>query len=188
MAGYARSSRSYTSLSSALVQAASATSSAMAIPPIKQTKINTQAIVGAGQSLLIGGYYYEQKGTTDSGIPVLMNIPMLGHLFKTTDKTTKRMERLILITPKVVDLDNRPENPPHLDDPSFHRSPTQDSYADRPLPTGSGCARRSSAFEPEPVPMAPATVTPAPMRPATTLAPVVPAPEAPATAAGGVHS
>ncbi|MDR2113390.1 MAG: type III secretion system outer membrane ring subunit SctC, partial [Candidatus Accumulibacter sp.] len=33
----------------------------MAIPPIKQTKINTQAIIDAGQSLLIGGYYFEQK-------------------------------------------------------------------------------------------------------------------------------
>lgn len=38
------------------------------VPPIKQTKINTQAIVGAGQSLLIGGYYYEQKSTDASGI------------------------------------------------------------------------------------------------------------------------
>lgn len=134
---------------------------AMAIPPIKQTKINTQAIVGAGQSLLIGGYYYEQKGTTDSGIPVLMNIPVLGHLFKTSDKTTKRMERLILITPKVVDLNNLPENPPHLDDPTFHRSPTQDTYADRTPTPGSGCTKRYSAFEPDmPAPVVPATSNP----------------------------
>ena len=54
------------------------------VPPIKQTKINTQAIVGAGQSLLIGGYYYEQKSTDASGIPILMHIPVLGNLFKTT--------------------------------------------------------------------------------------------------------
>lgn len=127
----------------------SSSSSAMAIPPIKQTKINTQAIVGANQSLLIGGYYYEQKGTTDSGIPVLMDIPVLGHLFKTTDKTSKRMERLILITPKVIDLNNLPENPPHLDDPAFHRSPTQDTYADRIPAPGPGCTRKYSAFEPE---------------------------------------
>ena len=65
------------------------------VPPIKQTKINTQAIVGAGQSLLIGGYYYEQKSTDASGIPILMHIPVLGNLFKTTSKGTKRMERLI---------------------------------------------------------------------------------------------
>ena len=126
------------------------TSAFMPIPPIKQTKINTQAIVGAGQSLLIGGYYYEQKGTTDSGIPILMSIPVFGHLFKTTDKTTKRMERLILITPKVVDLNNLPETPSHLDDPAFHRSPTQDNYVDRKPAPAPGCTKRYSAFEPDP--------------------------------------
>lgn len=147
--------------------------SAMPIPPIKQTKINTQAIVGAGQSLLIGGYYYEQKGTTDSGIPVLMNIPVLGHLFKTSDKTSKRMERLILITPKVLDLNNLPENPPHLDDPGFHRSPTQDTYVDRRPASGSGCSKRYVAFEPDqPEPVVPAvSVTP--------LSQPVPAPAGP---------
>ena len=63
-------------------------SATTAFRPIKQTKINTQAIVGAGQSLLIGGYYYEQKSTDASGIPILMHIPVLGNLFKTTSKGT----------------------------------------------------------------------------------------------------
>ena len=87
------------------------------VPPIKQTKINTQAIVGAGQSLLIGGYYYEQKSTDASGIPILMHIPVLGNLFKTTSKGTKRMERLILITPKVIHLDEIPTTPPAWTNP-----------------------------------------------------------------------
>ena len=128
----------------------SGTTSVGALPPIKQTKINTQAIVGAGQSLLIGGYYYEKKNTDASGIPILMHIPVLGHLFKTTEKGTKRMERLILITPKVIHL-NDPQNvPARVDDPSFHRSPTQSDYQERAPQdpaSGSGCspaARRAS--------------------------------------------
>lgn len=116
------------------------------VPPIKQTKINTQAIVGAGQSLLIGGYYYEQKGKSQSGIPVLKDIPGIGNLFKTTSKSTKRMERLILITPKVIDLKDLPPVPQRVDDPGMHQSPTQSDYAQRtPVTPKGGCAHRAQS-------------------------------------------
>ena len=127
------------------------------VPPIKQTKINTQAIVGAGQSLLIGGDYYEQKSTDASGIPILMHIPVLGNLFKTTSKGTKRMERLILITPKVIHLDEIPTTPPRVDEPTFHRSPTQADYEERvPAAPQSGCSRKRPELET----VAPATAIP----------------------------
>lgn len=113
------------------------------LPPIKQTRINTQAIVGAGQSLLIGGYYYEQKGTADSGVPVLMHIPVIGSLFKTASKSAKRMERLILITPRVIALEDLPKTPEHVDDPDFARSPTQPDYEPRPAPPVGGCSRQA---------------------------------------------
>lgn len=127
----------------------SSTAAVGAVPPIKQTKINTQAIVGAGQSLLIGGYYYEQKSKDASGIPILMNIPWIGNLFKTTSTVTKRMERLILITPKVVRLDDVPPIPKQADEPSFHRAPDQANYEDRIPKKQGGCSRTSS---PEPLP------------------------------------
>lgn len=132
-------------------------SATTAFRPIKQTKINTQAIVGAGQSLLLGGYYYEQKSTDASGIPILMHIPVLGNLFKTTSKGTKRMERLILITPKVIHLDEIPTTPPRVDEPTFHRSPTQADYEERvPAAPQSGCSRKRPELET----VTPATATP----------------------------
>lgn len=131
------------------------------VPPIKQTKINTQAIVGAGQSLLIGGYYYEQKSTDASGIPILMHIPVLGHLFKTTNKGTKRMERLILITPKVIHLDEIPTTPPRVDEPTFHRSPTQPDYEERvPAAPQSGCSRKRPRLENPTAPASPVRTVP----------------------------
>ncbi len=114
------------------------TSTTTTIPPIKQTKINTQAIVGAGQSLLIGGYYYEQKGRDESGIPILKDIPGVGNLFKTTSKSSKRMERLILITPRVINLQDMPAIPPRVDDPAMLQSPTQADYSQRPAPPKRG--------------------------------------------------
>lgn len=125
----------------------SAASSATGVPPIKQTKINTQAIVNAGQSLLIGGYYYEQKGEDESGVPLLKNIPVLGHLFKSTSKSSKRMERLILITPRIVSL-NEGNVPAQVEHPDFHRRATQADYEPRQPESarkGSGCSRQPSA-------------------------------------------
>ncbi|MBP3730850.1 MAG: type III secretion system outer membrane ring subunit SctC [Mailhella sp.] len=125
--------------------ASSGTSSG--VPPIKQTKINTQAVVNAGQSLLIGGYYYEQKDKTESGIPLLMNIPVLGNLFKTTSRQNKRMERLILITPRIISPSDI-NVPVHAEDPSLHRAASQADYEAR-IPSrrkAAGCTR--SAQEP----------------------------------------
>ena len=120
------------------------------VPPIKQTKINTQAIVTEGQSLLIGGYYYEQQVDSETGVPVLMSIPILGHLFKSSNTQTKRMERLILLTPRVINHDAKHTMPTHVDEPSFHRSPTQSNYENRiPQETGSGCSKKSSVQNPQ---------------------------------------
>ncbi len=120
------------------------------VPPIKQTKINTQAVVSAGQSLLIGGYYYEQKDQTENGVPVLKEVPVLGHLFKKTSNKNKKMERLILITPRIVRLDDV-NIPAHVNDPSMHRAATQADYEER-IPArrkASGCSREPAADEPD---------------------------------------
>lgn len=134
------------------------------LSPIKQTKINTQAIVAEGQSLLIGGYYYETQSDSDTGVPGLKNIPVLGGLFGSTGKKHSRMERLILITPRIVRLDQTPQVPARVDDPRFSQTPTQKDYEERPplaRPVG-GCARRAELAPPEQV-RAPARAASAPV-------------------------
>jgi type III secretion protein C len=71
-----------------------------------------------------------------------MNIPVVGNLFKTTSKQNKRMERLILITPRIVRM-NESNVPSHIEDFSFHRAATQADFEPR-IPVqrkGSGCSR-----------------------------------------------
>lgn len=134
------------------------------LSPIKQTKINTQAIVGEGQSLLIGGHYYEIQKDGESGIPGLKNIPILGGLFGSTGKKHQRMERLILITPRIVRVDTASNVPDRVDDPRFSRTPTQTDYEERrpkEMPVG-GCARRRE-LAPDLQPAQPATVAPQPV-------------------------
>ena len=106
-----------------------------AIPPIKQTKINTQAIIGEGQSLLIGGYYFEEKQESESGVPVLMHVPILGNLFRSTTRNTRQMERLVLITPRIVRLGELHGLPPQVTETDFGREPGQADYAPSPART-----------------------------------------------------
>lgn len=134
------------------------------LSPIKQTKINTQAIVGEGQSLLIGGHYYEIQSDAETGIPGLKNIPILGGLFGSTGKKHQRMERLILITPRIVRMDTASNVPSRVDDPRFSRTPTQADYEERrpkEMPVG-GCARRRE-LAPDVQPAPSVTLTPQPV-------------------------
>ena len=68
------------------------------------SSISTQAVVYEGQSVLIGGYFSEDYNDNDSGIPVLKDVPVLGHLFKSHNRKKQISERLFLITPKIVRL------------------------------------------------------------------------------------
>ncbi|MCG8054972.1 MAG: type III secretion system outer membrane ring subunit SctC [Candidatus Thiodiazotropha endolucinida] len=72
------------------------------IPVVSRSAINTQALINAGESVLIGGLVREVKKDTEDKIPLLGDIPIMGNLFKTTNKQTTRVERLFLISPKLA--------------------------------------------------------------------------------------
>lgn len=90
---------------------------------VKKTNIETQGFISHGQSLLIGGYYYETMKTSDSGVPVLMALPGIGSIFKTATKEVQRMERMILISPKIINPREMPAQAINIDEKEFYRSP-----------------------------------------------------------------
>ena len=71
------------------------------IPVLEESSINTQALINEGQSLLIGGLVREFSSNSVSKVPVLGDIPVVGSLFRNNSKTTSRVERLFLITPRL---------------------------------------------------------------------------------------
>jgi general secretion pathway protein D len=71
-------------------------------PTIQQRSIRTTVSVQSGETVALGGLIRERSTETVSGIPVLMEIPLLGNLFKTTGQGAQRTELLVLITPRVV--------------------------------------------------------------------------------------
>jgi len=72
------------------------------VPVVKKTEIRTEARVNEGESLLIGGISVEadQDGTT--GVPLLKDIPYIGAIFRSTSQRRARMERMFLLTPRVI--------------------------------------------------------------------------------------
>ncbi|PQV44281.1 type III secretion system outer membrane ring subunit SctC [Paraburkholderia sp. BL21I4N1] len=78
-----------------------ATASVDGIPQVDNHSVVTQAIVRDGESLLIGGYQYERSERTTSKVPVLGDVPYLGALFRDTETKHERLERLIVITPRL---------------------------------------------------------------------------------------
>jgi general secretion pathway protein D len=71
-------------------------------PSFDLRQAETTAVVQDGDSLAIGGIIAENKRSDKSGIPYLMDIPVVGRFFRTTSDNTVRTELIMLITPHVV--------------------------------------------------------------------------------------
>jgi len=78
------------------------------VPVVKKTEIRTEAHVREGESLLIGGITVESETTQDNSVPGLSKIPLLGGIFRSSERQVIRTERLFLITPRLVGVHVRP--------------------------------------------------------------------------------
>lgn len=72
------------------------------LPVVSKSTIDTQALIDQGQSLLIAGYTVDQDERSESGIPVLSKIPVIGGLFRFKHHQGQKFQRLFLLTPRVV--------------------------------------------------------------------------------------
>jgi type IV pilus assembly protein PilQ len=71
-------------------------------PPINKKEATTELLVKNGETTVIGGIYVNNESSSDSGVPFLKDIPLLGWMFKSNSKSTTKTELLIFITPKIV--------------------------------------------------------------------------------------
>lgn len=67
------------------------------LPTIQNSDISTQATLRVGQSLLLGGFIQDRQIESQNKIPLLGDIPLLGGLFRSTDKQSYSVVRLFLI-------------------------------------------------------------------------------------------
>jgi len=72
------------------------------VPSIDTKEIVTQVLVNDGQTIVLGGVLVTTHRDDQTKVPLLGDIPVLGNLFKTTNKRNDKDELLIFITPKIV--------------------------------------------------------------------------------------
>ncbi len=64
---------------------------------------DNQILVNDGETAVVGGLTVTEVTVTKSGIPFLVDLPILGKLFGFTSQTEERRDLLILVTPHIID-------------------------------------------------------------------------------------
>jgi Flp pilus assembly secretin CpaC len=87
------------------------TISGFRIPAFLTRRISTTVDVPRDQSMIISGLFSNTTEKTKTGVPFLMDVPIIGQLFSSTRWQNGETELLVIVTPVVVDpKDPRPQD------------------------------------------------------------------------------
>jgi len=77
-------------------------SSALTVPSISTRRAETTVEIPSGGSLALAGMIQEKTKQQINGVPGLMQLPILGALFKSRDYVNNQTELVVIVTPYVV--------------------------------------------------------------------------------------
>ena len=72
-------------------------------PAIDTRKVQTEVRIENGGTVVIGGIYVQDQSDTVTKVPLLGDIPVLGHLFRSNGKKSERREMLVFLTPRIIE-------------------------------------------------------------------------------------
>jgi type IV pilus assembly protein PilQ len=72
------------------------------VPAIDTSQLTTTVFIGDGQTVVLGGILETERRENEKKVPYLGDIPVLGHLFKSTGRVNNKDELLIFVTPKIL--------------------------------------------------------------------------------------
>lgn len=142
-------------------------------PSVTRAAVNTQALINENESLLLGGLVRNLSGKDVDKIPGLGDIPVLGALFRREAKRMERVERLFLITPRLVPLNTivgqtpQPRANEEISVDTLHIDDAEREAAEK---------RERKAKKDAGVPSASVTPLPAPVQPVAAATPAVTTP------------
>lgn len=87
-------------------------------------KLDTQVVIPSGNTLVLGGLVQDDQREGNTKVPMLGDIPLLGHLFRSDNKSRQKNNLIIFITPTIVQ------------DQDFH--PTKTDFLQTPIQTTEG--------------------------------------------------
>jgi type IV pilus assembly protein PilQ len=71
-------------------------------PIVNTRRVSTKVIVNNGDTAVLGGIYEETVTDSTDKVPLLGDAPILGNLFKRTNRGTVKQELLIFLTPRIL--------------------------------------------------------------------------------------
>ncbi|MBU1702394.1 MAG: hypothetical protein KJ970_03755 [Candidatus Eisenbacteria bacterium] len=71
-------------------------------PIIDVRETQTTVRMRDGETLVIGGLLYTRDEEEHRGIPILSSIPIIKHLFGNTKTSTKKVEMVVFLTPRIL--------------------------------------------------------------------------------------
>jgi len=72
-------------------------------PPTSTSNIETKVLVANGSTIVVGGMFTTSSGLSESGIPFLKDLPLIGWLFRSSyNPNSSKNELVVFITPRVI--------------------------------------------------------------------------------------
>lgn len=80
------------------------------VPQVESRELDSIVKIKSGQTLVIGGLLEDKIINQDSGVPGVSEVPWLGNLFKSVDKTNSKKELVIFIRATIVPTTGNADN------------------------------------------------------------------------------
>ena len=79
------------------------TNTNLQLPSTTKREVKTSAIVGNGESVIIGGLIKDKFDRSDTKVPFFGDIPLVGGLFKDKASSHEKINLVIILTPYILD-------------------------------------------------------------------------------------
>jgi general secretion pathway protein D len=80
-------------------------------PVVNTREVRTQLMVKQGETAVIGGLIQERTERVRTGIPALLHLDVIGHLFGQRTTTLRKNELMVFVTPHILDRPSAPREP-----------------------------------------------------------------------------
>ncbi len=77
------------------------------VPVVNVQELDSVIKVGSGQAIVMGGLMQDRTNSTQSGIPVLSEIPLLGSAFRSQADKISKTELVIFLKATIIDADGK---------------------------------------------------------------------------------
>jgi len=114
---------------------------------LQKQSAKTTVVVNDGETVVIAGLTTKVETESETGVPLLKDIPIIGYLFKHTATSTSKRDLIIFVTPHIVQQAARSENAIKIDQTPYGESKASEGVY--------GDYKPSAAAAPAPAPAAP---------------------------------